>query len=277
MYFIKKITIDATLRYQSSMIVDHTNKKISTAILLLENSVRSFVKDECGREAGEKIKIIDIHNIDQVNEPPLDSVLLYRLTENPHRVIVYQKKTTINKVKGWAWGESDTVVTSFRQTHLFELEEYVNLNCNVPSNPNIQIQVHEEMISTGPSGIKIPKQMTLAPICNLLDELRKSPKFVERANSSANPRLFKTTIITAQNKPTKEINTTQPIIAKQVAPNPTLDNFTISDLVDIPPITDNKIFNQREQDELNELLKINEIALAKLLEIELEFKEEIID
>ena len=181
MYFIKKITIDELSLYRSSEIVDHTNKTISTAILLLEKSVQTFVKEEYGRITGEKIKIIDIHSISQVNEPLIDTILLYRLEGNPHRIMVYQKKTVIEKVKGW-WGENDTPIYHFRLIHYFELEEYNKMNYITQTSHNGQIEtqyeIKEEMVHVGQTGLQIPKRITSAPICNVLDELKNSPKFV---------------------------------------------------------------------------------------------------
>lgn len=201
MYFIKKIILDDKQGYQSSKIVDHTSKTISVALSLLENAVRMFVKDECGREAADQIKIIDIYKFDQVNEPMIDSMLLYRLTDDPHRIHVYQKKTTVVKVSGYIWGTSDTPTTFFRRTHIFELEEYsgsispgTQNTINIPNSENTNVPSilpQVEMVPIGPARIKIPKPMTLAPMCNLIDELKKSAKFKFRQDlvNSANAPL----------------------------------------------------------------------------------------
>ena len=191
MYFIKKIDIDDGHKYQNSTLVAHTNKQISHARTLLEETVRTFVQDECGKGAMDKFKIIDIHSIDQVNEPLIDSMLVYRLENNPHCILVYQKKTIATKIKGW-WSETDTIEAKFRLRCYFELEEYANLNYDVSTNHKI-ITDDKEMVSSGPSGVKIPKIMTEAPHSMLLDELKNHKKYVA-ANMMASSRFFKTTI-----------------------------------------------------------------------------------
>ncbi|AAV50853.1 hypothetical protein [Niemeyer virus] len=179
MYFVKKINLDSEKQYKSSEIVEHVNKSISSALSALENVARTFVKEECGREAGEQVKIIEIHDFNQVNEPTVDSMLLYRLIDDKHRIFVYQKKTTISKVSAWTWGTNDVVTSQFGRICIFELEEYNKLS--VPSFQNqIFFTPNEEMVAVGPAKIRIPKPMTMAPMCDLIDELKKSPKFKAR-------------------------------------------------------------------------------------------------
>lgn len=203
MYFIKKITVDDKQNYQSSKVVDNTKKTIASALNLLQNSVRAFIKEEYGREASEQIKILDIHKIDQVNEPIVDCILLYRLVDDPHRVLVYQKKTVLVKATNWTWGTTDTLVPQFRRTHIFELEEYEKtLDKSVPQNNQIQSKaemedtiiddtiVSVEMVQVGSSKVKIPKPMTVAPMCDLIAELKKSERFKKlfnKINSSPAP------------------------------------------------------------------------------------------
>lgn len=188
MYFIKKITVDDKQGYQLSKIVGHTNKTVSNALLLLENMARSFIRDECGRETAEQTKIIDIYKFDQINEPVIDTMLLYRIADDPQRIHVYQKKTIIVKAANWTWGTTETPIKQFRRTHIFELEEYDNLKNIDIQNENIIIIPQIEMVPIGPAKIKIPKPMTVSPMCDLLDELKKSIKFKARydsVNSSA--------------------------------------------------------------------------------------------
>lgn len=127
MYFVKRITIDEKSCYQTSAVIAHTNKQISTALTLLENTVRDFVREERGREAAEQAKFIDIHNIEQVNEPLIDCCLLYRLENDPHKIHVYQKKTVMSKTTNWAWTPVEVPVTQFYKTDIFELEHYDKL------------------------------------------------------------------------------------------------------------------------------------------------------
>lgn len=182
MYLVKKINLDPEQKYRSSEIVDHINKSISSALSLLENAARSHVKEECGREAGEQVKIIEIHDFSQVNEPVVDGMLLYRLIDDKHSIYVYQKKTTITKTANWTWGTTDIATTQFYRTCIFELEEYTKF---VPSfnNQVLASVLSEDMVAVGPAQIKIPKPMTMSPICDLIEELKKSPKFKARYDS----------------------------------------------------------------------------------------------
>lgn len=176
MYLIKKITISDKNFYLTSKIINHTNKTISAALILLENAALENVREENGRNAYEQTKIIDIHSLEQINEPLLDSILLYRLSGDPHRILVYQKKTSIIKSNNWTWGTSDIPISQFRLINYFELEEYngkfdTNIENNIPTPPI-------EMVQFGK--IKIPKQMTIAPMCHLINELKGSERFKAR-------------------------------------------------------------------------------------------------
>jgi dynactin complex subunit len=178
MYVVKNITVDDKL-YKSSKIVNYTTQKISVALALLEECARNFVKEEFGSKAFEQSKIIDIHRIDQVCEPIVDCMLLYRLNEDPHSVHVYQRRTEVVDLAGW-FSTSKVPQSFFKKTHIFELEE-----CTAMKTDNIDTCVQTilpkiEMVEFGPAKIKIPKPMTLAPICNLIDDLKKSSKFRAR-------------------------------------------------------------------------------------------------
>lgn len=175
-YVIKLIVLKDNKEYLSSKIVDNTNKKISVALILLENAARNFVKEEFGVKAYELSKILDIHKIDQVNEPIVDSMLLYRINDDPHRINVYQKRTEVIDQNGW-FSTTKVPQSYFKRTHIFELEEY-NGFCVNDADTNVSPIVPQiKMIPVGPAKIKIPEPMTVSPICNMIEELKKSPKF----------------------------------------------------------------------------------------------------
>lgn len=187
MYFIKKIVLDDKQNYRSSEIMDHTSKTIGAALILLENTARTFVREECGREAAEKVKILDIHKMEQVSEPLVDCMLLYRLAEDPHRIHVYQRKTDISKAKTWGGSEYDVATVKFRRMYIIELEKYEKLDLTSLQNTNLASIIPQvEMVSLGPAGIKVPKPMTVAPMCHLIDELKKSAKFKKQFTSVSN-------------------------------------------------------------------------------------------
>lgn len=175
-YLIKQITLDDKQAYESSKTIGHTKKTISNALILLENQARDYVRQERGREIADATKIIEIYKFDQINEPQLDTMLLYKIADDPHRIHVYQKKTVIVKSANWTWGTTDVPVGQFRRTHIFEIEEYV---LDIASLHNINLP-QIEMVEVGPARIRIPKSMTVAPLCDLIDELKKSEKFRHR-------------------------------------------------------------------------------------------------
>lgn len=173
MYFIKKITIDEDKKYQNSLIIDHTNKSFINALQLLDSIAKTFVKEESGREAGENAKIIEIHDFEQVNNPNIDCILLYKLINDPHKIYVYQKKTSVTDVAGWFYGTSQIIIPNFRMTHIYELEEYdkkINLFNSI-------LVPEMEYVPIGPAGIKVPKNLTISPAVDLINELKNSEKF----------------------------------------------------------------------------------------------------
>lgn len=177
MYIIKKIELDNGM-YKSSKIIDHTTKKIATALMLLETNVRNFVKEEFGTKAYEQSKIIDIHQIDQVCEPIVDSMLLYRLSDDPHSIHIYQRRTEVIDQSGW-FTTGKVSQTTFKRTHIFELDEYTGLSPDEASSSSTNnYEPHVEMVAIGPNKkIKIPKEMTTIPMFDLIDELKKSDRF----------------------------------------------------------------------------------------------------
>lgn len=175
MYIIKLITLDNGT-YISSKVVDYTTQTIGTALSLFEKSARNFVKEQYGIKAYETSSVIDIHSLDQVSEPIIDSVLLYRLTSDPHTIHVYQRQTVITEESGW-FSTVEIVRNTFSKTHLFELEEH---SCDIEENIERSIPPTVDMVAFGPAGISIPKSLTTAPMCDLIEELKNSKRFLDR-------------------------------------------------------------------------------------------------
>lgn len=164
MFFIKKIDLDECKCYKSSSIANYTTEA-NEAKALLDKTVIDFVRIEKGREACEKTKIIDINNLDQVNEPLIDCILLYRLIDNPDRIYVYQKNTIVIKQKTWTWDTIDVLVSKFRQTNIFELEEFniVFPTKTIPVKENIEKNEETRIVTYNNF--------------DLMEELRNSPRF----------------------------------------------------------------------------------------------------
>lgn len=200
MYFIKQIIIDDKQNYQKSKIIDNTNRTITGALALLEQCVIGYVKEERGREAAIDAKIVDITNFDQIIEPQMDCIQLYRLDSDPYCIHVYQKKTSVIESANWAWRTSKSLVTNFRRTTIFELEQYEKQigNSYVPPPPPIRID--EEMVLSG--AVHVPKKMTVSPMCDVISELKKSSKFQSRfLNLQAINSVIANDLTSTTNKP----------------------------------------------------------------------------
>ena len=172
MYFIMETTIDDKEVYQSARIVSHT-KSAAQAAVLLQKSAIEYVKEECGNQAAAEAAIIEIKNFNQVNEPLTDKMLIYRLNTQPHTLHIYQRKT--KEVPGYIYGK--TTVTVFKKVKVFNLIEYSDINSNLASVP---LKDTVQITMSGKGSVLNNN----APINNLLDSLKKSPKFQSRYESS---------------------------------------------------------------------------------------------
>ncbi|CAH6421632.1 Hypothetical protein MVR_LOCUS305 [uncultured virus] len=144
---------------------------------MFESCARNFVKEEFGTQAYEQSQVLDIHSADQVAEPIVDCMLLYRLARDPHTIHVYQRRTVVIDQNGW-FSNTKVIQQTFTRTHLFELEEYTGIKTedNLHSHYTYPI----DMVAFGPAGICVPKPITMAPICNLIEELKRSKRFIAR-------------------------------------------------------------------------------------------------
>lgn len=174
MYYIQKITFDEKGQKLNPQIIDHTNGTISVALALLEECVRSFILTECGNQAAKDMKIIDIKGFNQVCEPLIDTILVYRHDVDPHTLHLFQRKSKV--VPGWAWGES--AIKEFKQTEMFIITEYNKISTNEISNSVIATSPSIEMIQVG--RITIPKKFTQSPMCDLINQLKKNERFQKR-------------------------------------------------------------------------------------------------
>ena len=181
MYFIIKINIDDKGLFVSSDMVSHTNAGIISAQQLLLKETKAYVAELAGIVVADGIKIIDIHSFNQVNEPIIDSVLVYRLELDPHRLHIYQRQSKITS--GLIYGKA--ITTEFRKIKIFELVEYTNLILevgNFESNTKTKKQI--DMVPHGPANIKVPKTLTISPMCDLISSLKSSPMFKKKYSES---------------------------------------------------------------------------------------------
>jgi len=259
MYFIKKITVNRE-KYESSEIIEHTIKTISVALSLLEQSAKNYVKEECGKQIGTDVKIIDIHNFNQINEPIVDSMLVYRLGTDPHRLHIYQRKTKI--VPGTIYGQS--LIPEFHKIQIFELEEYRKLNL-LDSTTLVSSSIPQvEMVAIGPAKVKIPKNMTVSPMSDLIDELKKSLRFQARFIAVNNSVLTEPIEITET-----VIITELPTIVKlaQIIVDPTVintDTEIVENIIDAEVIESRD--NAKNTDDTENFDDISDAEIAEIMQ-----------
>lgn len=121
MHFVLKTNIDTNSgSFISNEIVGHVSSGIAAAQAQLINCIKTFVTELAGKDMANSLKVIDIHSMDQVSEPIIDTLLLYRLESDPHTIHVYQRKSSV--VSGSLWGEK--IKVDFNKIKIFSLVEY---------------------------------------------------------------------------------------------------------------------------------------------------------
>lgn len=180
LHFIIKINIDVNNSFRSNEIISHTNLGITIAKKLLEKETRSHVSLLTGNTTNLDFipKIVDIHSFDQVAEPIIDTVIIYRLDSNPHRLHVYQRKSIIVPARGWG----QKAISEFRKICIFELNEYACINTDI-----------HDIVRYGKTNIHVPEILTTEPVQNLLSSIKKcSGSF---SSSELKPKTNKDSII----------------------------------------------------------------------------------
>ncbi len=194
MHFIIKINIDENGLFVSNSIMSHNNS-IAAAQNLLTQSVKKYLEQEHGLAAANNMKIIDIHSFDQISEPIIDSILVYRLESDPHHLHLYQKQSKI--VPGRVYGQ--TVASEFIKIMIFGLVEYAGINTESSSSKKSE-NTRPEMISHGPAQIQIPKAITISPMADLISSLKVSPQFLKRYDESDQLQSLRKVSSTQKNK-----------------------------------------------------------------------------
>jgi hypothetical protein len=80
---------------------------------------KKYVSDECGNQISHKMEIIDVHTVYQIDEPLIDTMIIYRIGSDSNRLHVYQRKTKI--APGFIYGYSS--YSEFKRVAIFEIEE----------------------------------------------------------------------------------------------------------------------------------------------------------
>lgn len=188
MYFIIKININNNESFISNEIMSHIPTNITLAQYQLIKEAKIYIAELAGSDVANNIKIIDIHSFDQITEPVIDSVLMYRLGVDAHRLHIYQRKTKI--ARGRLYGE--TLITEFTKVKIFELIEYTNLipqkiTDHKTSKLNLlnEHTEHIEMVFHGSTNIQVPKFLTMSPMIDVISSL-KNPSSCQEISPKLN-------------------------------------------------------------------------------------------
>lgn len=231
MHFILKIAVDEKGNLSVGDIIDHCfENKVLVSRALLENTVRKYITDECGRNTGAEMKIIDIKNFSQICEPSIDTMLVYRIDVEPNILHVYRRKTI--PVPGWIM--KDSTLVEFRKVQIFALKTYDRLSQNITEKQNNSTkEIHTEMVLHGEKKLRIPKSFTIEPMCKLIDELKKFPKFADCRKNLENPERVK------QQESRIEIKMIQTNTSNGIQKIPIVNNIESDNSVVTTNITDN--------------------------------------
>ncbi len=208
MFFIIKIDFDEKGYFQSFSIQNKSLDDATEAYKTLVNTVKAYVSQECGEKAGADAQVIEIRKIDQVNEPLIDGILLYKLSDVLIKSWYINEKHLFKQLLDGFFGQSNTLTTKFGKTCLFELVEYefdvnqlfktlpkkkfpkVNTDSETKSSGHFN-DLHE-MVPYGKSNINVPKIMTVKPMSELIRELKDNKFFKSRFNPEINENLTET-------------------------------------------------------------------------------------
>lgn len=178
MYIIKGIRVNDQTYLDSQ--IKECSYGIGTSLILLENTARLLVKERSGTEAYHQSKIIDVVDALSIVAPMVDGTYLYRLTNYPHAIHVYERTSTVITSSGW-FSESLVAQSSFKRVYILELEECLLLEKH---RNNVLEKSPVEFVKFGPAGIQIPKNMTVYPMCDVIAQLKSSAQFLRRKNET---------------------------------------------------------------------------------------------
>lgn len=140
MYCIIKISIDKTEKYLSSEIIGYVNSDIKD--VMLEQIAINFVKEQRGMQGFDDCKVINIKTFDQVSEPLIDRMLMYRITDDLSKIHVYNKIS--KQISGYVYGQ--TVTTEFNKIKIFELIKCETLIYYPIENETKNILINNDII-----------------------------------------------------------------------------------------------------------------------------------
>lgn len=168
MYFIMKVTPNNLGEFVTYQLIHHTTGTISIALKDLERIAYDYVREEGGKQAASDAKILDIENPSMIIEPYVDCMIIYRYENNPHKLHIYQRKTSV--VPGLIYGK--TYQTEFKQVVVFELLTYDKIN-NAQLIQDANNIEPIELVPVNGKNIKIPAKLTQSPMIDVISQLKK--------------------------------------------------------------------------------------------------------
>ena len=212
MYCIIKISIDKTEKYLSSEIIGYVNSDIKD--VMLEQIAINFVKEQRGMQGFDDCKVINIKTFDQVSEPLIDRMLMYRITDDLSKIHVYNRIS--KQISGYVYGQS--VTAEFNKIKIFELIKCETLIYYPTQNEIKNILINDDTIKlpidNKKSVINTPENPLIINTSENPPEntpKMNPPKDVPKYNPPENPPKYNPPKDVPKMKPTINRSVSQPI------------------------------------------------------------------
>jgi hypothetical protein len=178
MYFVVRQTHDNN----KIKIVGHAHSDTKIALQSLERCCKKYVSGQQGKQFGQDISVINIATLQDITQPLVDKMLIYRVNDDVSNLYVYCRAT--NVIPGLIYGR--TVCVTFNKMATFSVLPYndlslSNISSQIPTNTFTQISPPSIPAppSMTPPKLHIPptKTQSAPNFSDIMDELRRSPHF----------------------------------------------------------------------------------------------------
>lgn len=210
LYLIHKADVDEKGTQQLSTVIDHSFT-ISLVMKQTEQHARNLISKTCGESTAVECKVIDILKPEQVNEPLIDTMLIYRITSDPHHLHVWRRTTKIVPGKLWSF----TTETKFIKVAIFYFQEYTGLKETLEQRAFVPPPPPLELETINKAGAQVPAEARVM-LSNMLKELVTSPKF----QRTLNPKIATVNTSTSSTSSTSTSSTSSS--TSEAKPEPTV-------------------------------------------------------
>ena len=222
LYLIYKSDVDDKNNPQLATVIDHAFT-ISLAIKQTEQHARTLISKTCGESTALECKVIDILKPEQVNEPLIDTMLIYRITSDPHYLHVWRRMTKV--IPGKLYGT--TTDTKYNRVAIFYFKEYTGLKETLEQRSFVPPPPPLEVETINKAGAQVPSQVK-GMVSDMLKELVTSPKFQRTVSSkvvTVNTTTTTSTTSEAKLEPTVAKEIQLPSVADTIEPRATSDQL----------------------------------------------------